>query len=227
MEKSENNLKEKDRGILVDLDSSPANFSQSEHYILEDEELSEKRLRNITFKIMFKTLFSPVEGWKMLRREHLSTDIIQSECFYPLLALLAAAKFVDFLYKSHLSITHVIVEGLFAFISYFFGYFIILLLLKAILPSKLSEIFNKSFGKSFILISLSTLVLFNLVIELLPMLEPVFIFLPLWTIYSMCKGIRFFKLPEKGFLRFTVLLCISVVGIPLLIEWALMNLIPF
>ena len=192
----------------------------------EDGMLSSSNKKS-SFLLLYKILLHPVEGWKALRRSNKKPEQLQSECFYPLLALLAICKFADLFYSPRTSLSEILVEAVIAFVSFFFGYFCILLILKSILPYKIGLQFQENFGKSFVIISLSSLCMFGIFIELLPMLWPILIFLPLWTIYIICKGIKFFKLPERGILRFTVILCLTIIGVPLLIDNLLDMVLPF
>lgn len=178
------------------------------------------------FLLMLNVLFNPVEGWKKMRREKLKPEKFQSDCFYPLLALLAVSKFSALFYSPKISVSSMIVDGVVAFVSFFFGYFCILVLVKALLNKKASSVFETDFGKNFVILSLSTLSLFSIFTDLLPMLWPILIFLPLWTIYIICKGIRFFRLSENGSVRQTVIICSSIVGIPYLISWLLGMILP-
>lgn len=207
------------------------NYAQASHYVVEDDDeeseddnLKEKRIA--PFLIMLKILFSPVEGWKSLRRAKISVEKAQSECFYPLLAILGASSFILFAYIPNITFTQVVVRGFISFLSFFFGYFCVVILLKLILPKYNRHVFETEYGKVFLIMSLSTLSLFAILTELLPMLWAILIFLPVWTIYSMCKGMKFFKLPDRGTLRFTVFVCCSVIIVPYAIDIFLEIILP-
>ena len=212
-----------------EFDSSGYNYAQADNYVLEEEEESDEiveKKSNILLLVL-KVLFAPVEGWKSIRREKLTEQDVQSKCFYPILAILAVASFAKLIYFPKTKISEIVVNGLEEFISFFFGYFCILILFKILLPSKTRHIFDTEFGKVFILISLSTLAIFNSIMEILPMLWALLIFLPIWTVYCMWRGIRFFKLPEKGFLRFTLIVCLCVIGVPYILLKLTEFIIPY
>lgn len=213
--------------IEDDLDDSGLNYSNSDNYVLKEEDEREEEEKKVyPFLLMIKILLSPVEGWKSVRRSKLSIEKIQSDCFYPLLAILAALCFLKLLYNPNTNISHVVIQGMISFVSFFFGYFTILIFLGIFLPMSTKHVFKSDFGKIYILYSLSTLVLFCIFIEIVPVLWPVLIFLPLWTIFCMCKGMRFFKLPERGTVRFTFVVCLLVIGVPLIIDRILEGIIP-
>lgn len=212
-----------------DPDQSPYNYAiASEEDENEETESGNLSVKTVSpWKLLIGVMFNPVEGWKRIRRQKVCAERIQSSCFYPLLALLALSKFSDYIYSVNVSLKMVISQAVVAFVSYFFGYFTILFLLSVLLPKSVSENFDKDFGKAYILIGLSTLVLFAFVTNLLPMLWPILIFLPLWTLYLLYQGSRFFKLTEPQVLKFLVVVGVSVVGIPILIDWGLNELMPY
>lgn len=212
-----------------DPDQSPYNYALSpDNDETREEEGEETVSKKISpWKLLFGVMFNPVEGWKRIRRQKIAAEGIQAGCFYPLLALLALSKFSDYFYSVNVSLKMVISQSVVAFVSYFFGYFTILFLLSILLPKSVSDNFDKDFGKSYILIGLSTLVLFSFITNLLPMLWPVLIFLPLWTLYLLYQGSRFFKLAEPQVLKFLVVVGCSVVGVPIFIDWGLNELMPY
>lgn len=211
-------------------DDSPLNYAQTqeleEEEISEDESISEKTKKSAAFSLLFQIMFNPVQGWKKLRRQKINVEYLQGASFYPLLALLALSEFADYFYSVNITLSAVITKAVIAFVSYFFGYFSIIILLSIFLPRQLSENFEKDFGKDYIVIGLSTLAIFSIITNILPMLWPILIFLPLWTIYLLYQGSRFFKLPENKVPRFMIVTIVSIIGVPLLLDWALTELMP-
>lgn len=208
-------------------DTSPLNYAAYEDHERQEEEVNEGKKSVSAIGLIFKTMFSPVEGWKKLRRSRISIEKLQAGSFYPLLALLAVSKFSDFFYYVDVSLNRVITEGIVAFVAYFFTYFCMPVVMSWVLPKEMSEKFDSKFGKAFTLVVLSTLVLFSIVVDLLPMLWPILIFLPIWTLYLMFKGVRFFKFEEKNEMKFFIRSGAAVIGLPLLIEWALNSVMPY
>ena len=58
------------------------------------------------------------------------------------------------------------------------------------------------------------------------MLWAVLIFLPLWTVYMVCRGTRFFRFPERRQIIYTGVLCLLIEGVPVLINWGLSQILP-
>lgn len=201
-----------DSGNAVDLSASPT----------EDEGVTHSSV----FPLMLTVLSNPLEGWKTIRRKKVTEEDAQATCFYPLLALVALCQFAQLFYSHNKTVTEVIIGALCAFVGFFAGYFCIIILLKLLLPHEAKQDFDSQFGKVFVLVSLSTLCMFYSIIELLPMLWAVLIFMPLWTVYSMCRGVRFFNFPENRSIYSTGVLCVLTVGVPALIEWLLSEILP-
>lgn len=216
-----------------DMDDSPLNYSQIDE---DEEEWSDDRDdsdehdkqtgRKSVFLMMLKILSNPVEGWKSIRRAHITVEEAQQKCFYPLLALMAVCKFAALYYSPSTSISDITVEALISFVALFAGYFCIILLLKLLLPGNGGKIFDTEFGKVFVIIALSTLSFFFALIEIFQMLWAILIFLPLWTVYSVCKGIRFLNFAHDKSIRSTTLLCLLIIGVPVLIQMGLEEVLP-
>ena len=213
-----------------DMEQSPLNFAaynDSERESEKEDVAIASNEKRTSIGMLFHIMFSPVEGWKGLRRSSKNVESLQSGLFYPLLALLAISKFADFFYSVNVSLSQLVTEAVVAFVAFFFSYFSVHMVLSWILPKDMTQKFDCAFGKEFILIALSTLVVFSIVTNLLPMLWPLLIFLPIWTLYIMFKGIRFFKFQINQDLKFFVLASGTMIGMPLLIEWILNTILPY
>lgn len=210
-------------------DDSPLNFAAYEDSE-EEESLGEKEsvdTKKSAFAILFKIMFNPVEGWKTLRRSRISVEKLQSSCFYPILALLAVSCFADYFYSVNVGLTQLVTQAVVEFVAFFFGFFCIQKILTWLLPKEQAEKVEENYGKEYTIISLSTLALFSILTNLLPMLWPVLIFLPIWTLYIMFKGIRFFLFPMKQEMKNFVIWGCAVIGVPLLVDWILNSILPY
>ena len=177
-------------------------------------------------RILLRILVSPVEGWKELRRSALSGDSVAQGCFYPLLALMAAAVFATLFYIPSTSLQTLVVDALILFISYFLGYFCVILVLKTLLPADCREAFDKDFGRELVMMSMSTLSMVQILIELVPFLQPLFVFLPLYTIYLIVKGVKYLRCPAHRETMLMVSVSLLTIGIPPLLQWLLGMMMP-
>lgn len=171
------------------------------------------------FIVMFRIMMTPVEGWKILKRAGFKTDTVASGCFYPLLALSAISVAANIFYEANFTMSDWVVNGFSLFLTFFFGYFSVLLVGANVLPQKSRELMKKDIGKQLVMITMSTLALFSIFINLFPMVEPVLVFLPLWTIYLIFKGVRVLKVNRDVENTTTCILCIMIIGFPILWNW--------
>ena len=193
--------------------------TDAEEPVSPDNPEPPKPSRPSAIALMIKILLTPIEGWKALRRARLKTDDVAASCFYPLLALAALSKFSLFFYEANMTLADVAKAGLVAFVTFFFGYFLVLFFAGFLLPRQSREALKNEFGKQFVLMSMSTYVLFYILMVLLPMLDPVLVFLPGWTIYCIYRGVRFLRVPKEKESATIGIMCLLVIGCPILCNW--------
>ena len=203
-------------------------------YILPDSEESDTENRNGDsnngddnneagfgkyWGIFFRILMSPVEGWKKLKRLHSTPEKVNSILLFPSLALVAIAGFISSLCWNLLTVQQALPKAIEAFCGFFFGYFCVLILVKLLLPKEGREAFDKPFGKNFVAVAMTSLAIFDVLIFALPMLQPVLVFLPLWTIFIICRGCRLLGVPEKIQIQTSTILSVLTIGVPWAISW--------
>lgn len=208
---SEDNIKEN----LLSSGGEMQPNSMVQEYNIENE----KDFINI-IRIFGLLLISPLTGWKAIRRHNISSDRWAQNCFYPIIAFSAASIFLTKFYNPYSSIEELLIPAVARFISYFFGYFLISILCQIFLPRSSKILTDSNFGKIFIMAVLSSLATFSALMSLLPMLEPVLVFLPLWSTYLIYKGVRFLKLPEQYHSKTVIILSILLIGIPYILNWS-------
>ena len=191
----------------------------------EAEPEAEVKKKPSPFAVMLQTMLGPMEGWKTLKRARFTTEEFASRCFYPMIAFAALSEGSILFYEANMTTADWAKSGLSTFITFFFGYFTVLLLGSVVLPKQSRDVLKKDVGKQFVMLSMSTLALFWAVIQLLPMLEPVLVFLPLWTIYIVFKGVRRLRVPKDVENSTTGLVCMLIIGVPVLWNWVMTELL--
>lgn len=172
-------------------------------------------------RIMLKTMLTPVEGWKALKRARFSTDDFAARCFYPLVGFAALAEAAAMIYEANVGLADWAVDGVVAFVTFFFGYFTAILAGGILLPRKSRDLLSKNIGRQMVMLSMATLTIFWALIQLVPMFEPVLVFLPIWTIYLIYKGVRVLRVPDDVASSTTGIICMLVIGAPLMWYWIL------
>ncbi|MDE6009287.1 MAG: hypothetical protein K2G90_08785 [Muribaculaceae bacterium] len=212
------------------IDDSGPNYAQVDPAVVNNGHIENKAGARIDspnlFLLLFKVMLNPIEGWKSIRRSKVTAEELQRGCFSPLLGLLAISQFVELFFSSRITLANAIEDAVISFVSFFMGYFCIILLLRAIMPKVTTKSLDSDFGKIFVLVNLSTLCIFYSLTELLPMLWAILIFLPLWTVYIICRGTRFFVFPNNRQITCTATLCLVIIGIPTLLDWILEQILP-
>lgn len=169
------------------------------------------------FKLLLEMMVNPVEGWKKIRRAKYTPEEVANRCLYPLAAVAAASCFADLFYSATSTVSECLVRAISVFVAFFFGNFLILIIQKALYPKLHKELPDSKFGKEFAAYNLATLCIFSTLYQLLPMIGPVLAFLPIWTIFLVIKGSRFFRFPEEKENLMIAINCMAIVGVPIAI----------
>lgn len=205
-----------------------------DEYSLEDDEDEEEgeeeygeegtKKRKSTpsaWKLMLGMMLNPVEGWKKIRRSRLSVEEVARQCFYPLTGIAALSCFLEIFWQRSIGLNVATINALKVFVAFFFGNYLALMFIRILFPNALKEIADTEYGKNYVMYNLSTLALFYILYGCLPMLGPVLVFLPIWTIYLIIRGSRFFMLPAEKASLLRTLLCVFIIGAPILVYFVL------
>jgi hypothetical protein len=76
------------------------------------------------------------------------------------------------------------------------------------------------------MVATSTLLLFRILLNLLPMLGPVLVFLPIWTIYLVVRGARILRVPKDRETSMAGLISLYVIAAPLFCAWLIGEILP-
>lgn len=209
-------------------DTSGPNYAQAGNVPVQDADTpgGGTRKQPNCFLLLLDVLLNPLEGWKKIRRAGTQAEHMQQSCFYPLLAVLAASHFAALFYSPLTTAGEAAVGGVCAFTAFFSGYFLIVIAVKAILKNNFLDPAYENWVKVFVMFNLSSLAIFFTLIELLPMLWAVLIFLPLWTVYIACRGARFLRIPDNRQILVTALVCLLLVGVPSVADSILEDILP-
>lgn len=207
-----------DEGDLAS-DSTTPN-TKEENSKSHEESMGKTKKRLSPFRIMLLTLTNSTEGWKALRRAGYTNEEVASRLFYPMSALAAVSTFAQLIFDSFTPISEVVVHGLVVFVSFFLGNFVAHLLQQWLMPKSAKEFVKSEFCQQLNMIALSTLAMFYAVTAWIPLLEPVFFFLPLWTIYALVRASKFISCDDDKRSLTLTLLCLTIIASPWIVEAA-------
>lgn len=176
------------------------------------------------FLLLFSILMTGTAGWKDLRRARFKPEQTAAGCFYPLIAIASVSRFADWFYLPEFNLSITLINATSIFVSFFFSYFAVQVLCRWIFPMNAKSKTETSFFKLLVQYSLSSLALFWIPGELMPILEPLTVFLPIWTAFIITRGIRFLRLPEKSVNRCTATIVLTVIVMPYLFLWLSENI---
>lgn len=195
--------------------------------IQDNDEDKEKKSRKPGFiKLFIKLLISPRVGWRDIRRAHLTGEETCRGLFYPFIALASIVNFANLLYVPEKTVSGELINAVITFASFFFSYFLIFPFSGLLLKGKSSETMRTEFGKSFVAFAMSTLCLFYILYVLLPMLEPILLLIPLWTIFIITRGIKILRIPSEEDTRATIWLSLLIVGLPVGLAYLFILILP-
>lgn len=190
--------------------------------IKSDNPNESQNARQQTYKpimMLFDILMTGTAGWKDLRRTRLTPEQAAAGCFYPLIALASVCRFADWFYLPEFNLSSTLISAASLFVSFFFSYFAVQVVCRWLFPSSAKSKTETQYFKLIVQYALSSLALFCIPAEILPILEPFTVFLPIWTAFIITKGLRFLRLPEQYNNRCMVTIVVTIIVMPYLFMW--------
>lgn len=201
------------------------------YYSLEDENPGEEALRQhkdtkVPFLLLLKLMATPVEGWKSIKRSGCTPQKFAWECFYPLVLQAAISQLATLFYEADVRISTEITLALTVFMTLLLGNFGTVLCCELFLPKSEKSKVSTPFGRVFVMAMVCTLALAVTLWNLLPPIEPLVIFLPIYTIYLIVKGVKYLRVPQQSANKVSIILSALVIGLPMILYTIFTELIP-
>ena len=136
------------------------------------------------------------------------------------------SQYVDLIYEAHQSVLKLIVSALVIFVSYIFSYIVFPILGRPFLCAEANKTLETNFGRNALMVLFSTLALFKVAYNAIPFMEPVLVFLPLWTIYLIHRLVPVMRVPKEKWGTTTVILSVLTIGLPMFWQWLFDMLLP-
>lgn len=187
-----------------------------ENYNIEDEDDAK---HYTMWSIVPRIMTTPASGWLMARDRGPTAEMATLRFLLPLSLLSGASDFLSLLYPLQNTFQGVLVGGVINFFSFFLGYYIALVLARLFLPKEGRDFPTSNYGRLLTMTGIATLAIFHIVSMALPMLDFIFEFLPLWTLFLIYRGMHLadFK-TDKSFYALGVM-CVTVICSPMLVLW--------
>jgi hypothetical protein len=209
-------------------DSSPEEdkFLKELCYSTENEENDSHAHKPHPWRGFLHLLISPKLGWRKIKAAHYSPEEFARIVFYPLLALLAACRFIDKIYKTDVGTGLLLQKAIALFVAGFGGYYLVCLLGRAFLPVVARTKIDSSFGRIFVMAVMCVLTISVIVCEVLPWLGMMLMILPIYSAYILVKGLAPLRVPEQERTPTSVLMISLCFGVPAAIYYMLTFLMP-
>lgn len=178
----------------------------------EDGQLQGRRY-NCT-RLFIRLLLSPNNGWRRLKVDDVDPADFERQLFYPLLALTALFQFFILFYDPRVPIADILRSAIVGFVSMFGAYFATLAACSTLMPPKASEKAKRPFFRVFVSASLSVFDIGYLISLVAPQLAIVLWLGIIYTLYIVCRGIKYLHLPHNERAAASVVGCILIVGLP-------------
>lgn len=214
---------------IIDEDELPYAYGQEDPDQPSDHDgnVSEKEKGGPSrISLLWRVMLGPATGWKDLKRASLKKESVASVYFYPLCVAAALSQFVDLIYEAHQSVLKLIVSALVIFVSYIFSYIVLPILGRPFLCAEANKTLETNFGRNALMVLFSTLALFKVAYNAIPFMEPVLVFLPLWTIYLIHRLVPVMRVPKEKWGTTTVILSVLTIGLPMFWQWLFDMLLP-
>lgn len=176
--------------------------------------------------LLIRMFVSPLRAWKRLKNSGLTPDEVSSKMFYPLIAVASLGQFLHKIYNPALSLGFLLEGAIGVFISFFLGYFLVLVLCRGVLPGDGKEKIDTLYGRTWLQYIFSTLCIFYFIYEAVPVLEPVIVFAPLYTLYITLRGTRFLRMKEGNESSVGWTVGLLSVGVPYGINYLFEAIVP-
>lgn len=144
--------------------------------------------------ILLRLFLSPLKAWKMLKNSTLRPDDVASTVFYPLIGVASLSTMLKKIYFPTMTLGQLLEGAIGVFIAFFVGYFLLLVCCRLFLPGDGKVKIETPYGKMWLQYLIATLTIFYTLCEAFPMIEPVLVFTPLFTIFLAIRGVRFLRL---------------------------------
>ena len=171
-------------------------------------------------------IVAPRLGWRRIKSAKFAIDDYSRTLFYPLLALMAACRFIDKVYYADARTGPLLQQAVATFVAGFAGYFLIMLLARAFLPTVARMKIDTGFGKVYVMTVLSVLTLAVTLGELVPWLGMLLLVPPIYAMYILVKGIKPLRVPDAERTPTAILMVVLCLGVPSGIYFLLEMMMP-
>lgn len=178
------------------------------------------------WKLFFKVLTNPVEGWKELKRSKVTAAQFGWKLFYPILLIAALSNIAMPIYGIEFSAAHIVSDIVITFMSLLLSNFIAALCCEWFGGKGMRKQMRTDFGRNFIMTIIGSAALEVILWLWLPMMTPIISFLPLYSIYLIVRGVKYLRISTNRTNAMIMMFAALCIGLPLLLDTLFSALLP-
>lgn len=168
---------------------------------------------------LFQLILSPRRGWEDIAIDNIPARRLLICGFVPSILLTAATALLSAAYHFETSIIVAIEQVIACVVKYLASYYLASFFFSLYIPSCTGGELSLRKNHTFIIYSLSLLLLFNLLGNCLPMFPDMLHMLPIYVLFVMWRGIGYMEVKFDGVIGFMVLCLTTVILPPFLLQY--------
>lgn len=173
---------------------------------------------------MFQLILAPRRGWEDIAVDDIPSRILLTRGFVPFVIVTALSSLLSMAYHFDTSLASSIGQMIACGVKYVASYYLASFFFSLYVPSCTGGEMSLNKNHTFIIYSLTLLVLLNLIGNCLPMVPDMLYLLPVYVLFIMWRGINYMEVKFDGVIGFMALCLLAVILPPFLLQY-LFNLV--
>ncbi len=175
---------------------------------------------------MLQLMLSPRRGWEDVAIDDIPSQKLMLNGFIPLVIIASATCLPAYWYHSGISLVGVIEQMIACLVKYVASFYIASFFMSLYIPTCTGGEMSLNKNHTFIIYSLSLLVVLNVLTNLLPMVPDMLYLLPIYVLFIMWRGINYMEIKFEGVMQFIILDIFAVILPPFILQYLFNLVIP-
>lgn len=168
---------------------------------------------------MLQLVLSPKRGWEDIAVDDIPANRLLTGGFIPLIIVNALSCLTGFLYHDDISTLAIVASMISSVVMFLVPYFLASFFFSLYIPSCTGGTMRMNKNHTFIIYSLSIMVVMDILIHLLPMVPDMIFLLPIYVLFIMWRGLAYMEVKFDGVISFLVLNILTVLLPPFIFNY--------
>lgn len=168
---------------------------------------------------MLQLVLSPKRGWEDIAVDDIPANKLLTGGFIPLIIVDALSCLTGYLYHNDTSTLAVIASMISSVVMFLVPYFLASFFFSLYIPACTGGTMSMNKNHTFIIYSLSIMVVMDIMTHLLPMVPDMIFLLPIYVLFIMWRGLAYMEVKFDGVISFLVLNILTVLLPPFVINY--------